>query len=292
MLSQQHYVLGVDRHPWWGDQPAPTLTGELDDPAVIERALGAVPPDVLIHCAGMVDVDACEKNPVKAFESNAELTQRLVRLVPPHCLFVYISTDSLFADDTPFATEATRPRPQTAYAESKWRGELAVQSTTSNHLILRTNFYGWSSGRKFTSAEWMHRALSDCEPVTFFDDLYSTPIYVVDLVERLRVLIQSGHRGIFHLGGRDRVSKYRFGELMAQVAHLPFEHVRKGSLRKAPLVARRPHEMSLNSGRFEQCTGLAVPDCLTGLRHFVANRGIPLSQRHYESLAAIQTAPN
>jgi dTDP-4-dehydrorhamnose reductase len=259
----------------------------------IERALRATGAlDVLVHCAGMVDVDACERHPLKAFASNAELVQRLARRIPSHCLIVYISTDSLFSNGRPFANESAHPQPHTVYAESKWRGEQVVRLSTANHLIIRTNFYGWSSGRKLTAAEWMYRALSTNEPVTLFDDLYFTPMYVVDLAKLLEVLIQSRHRGIFHLGGQDRVSKYRFGELMANAAGLPFTHVRKGSLSTAPLIAKRPHEMSLSSARFEQATGLTVPDCLTGLHHFLEDRGVPLSLRRHKSLATVQVPPN
>ena len=278
-LSRDHHVLGVDRHPWWGDRPLPLLIGDLLDPSLLERAIGTHPPDILIHCAALTDVDGCEKDPAKAYALNSDLTQAVAWQVPPSCAFVYISTDSLFSGEEAFATESQTPYPKSIYAKSKWRGERAVEAATSNHLIIRTNFYGWSSGRKVTAAEWMYAALAKSEPVTFFDDLFLTPIYVVDFVEQLRSLIQSGRRGIFHLVGRDRVSKYRFGELMAKTAGLSFEHVTRGSFKNAPLIAPRPNEMSLSSERFETATGISVPDCLTGLRRFLADRAVPLSQR-------------
>ena len=144
---------------------------------------------------------------------------------------------------------------------------------------MRTNFYGWSSGRKQTSAEWLYDALKRGEPITLFDDFFFTPIYVVDFVERLQGLIERRHCGIVHLGGRDRVSKAAFGALMAEAAGLSMQHVRRGSINDAPLLASRPKDMSLDSGRFVSLTGLALPDCAASLSAFLRDRERPLSAR-------------
>ena len=77
-----------------------------------------------------------------------------------------------------------------------------MQLATDRHLIVRTNFYGWSSGRKQTSAEWLHAALKTGQPITLFGDFFFTPIYIVDFVELLERLIETGYLGIIHLVGR------------------------------------------------------------------------------------------
>ncbi len=278
-LSRRHDVVGIDRHPWWGDRPANVILGDLTASGFIADIVGTVAPDVLIHCAAMVDVDACEQNPELAYTYNAEITKRLARAVSPRCLFVYISTDGIFRGDTPLASEEQLPLPRTVYGRSKLHGEWEVQLATDNHVIVRTNFYGWSSRRKQTAAEWLYDALAKDKPITLFEDFFFTPIYVVDFVERLEVLISGGHRGMFHLAGGARVSKSQFGMLMAEAAGFLMEQVRRGSIKDAPLIASRPKDMSLESRRFCEATGLQVPGCMSGVRRFIKDRGTPLSVR-------------
>ena len=60
-------VVGLDRHPWWGDQPANVHICDLTMPGLITDMVESVRPDVLVHCAAMVNVDACEQNPALAY---------------------------------------------------------------------------------------------------------------------------------------------------------------------------------------------------------------------------------
>lgn len=278
-LSRRHQVVGIDRHPWWGDQPAEVLLGELGTAGLISDAVASVAPDVLIHCAAMANVDACEQDPARAYACNANITRDIARAVPAHCLLVYITTDGIFMGDTPFANEELLPCPRTVYGRSKLHGEWDVKLATNNHLIVRTNFYGWSSGRKQTSAEWLYHALEIAQSITLFDDFFFTPIYVVDFVTRLDLLMEGGHRGTFHLCGKERVSKYQFGCLMAKAAGFSMKHVRRGSLHDSRLPAPRPEDMSLDSERFRKAVGVDVPECMHGIRRFLADRTRPLSVR-------------
>lgn len=279
MLSRRHQVVGIDRHPWWGERPAEVLLGDLETPGFIGDVVASVAPDILIHCAALANVDACEQDPARAYACNAEVTRLLASAAPPQCLVVYVTTDGIFAGDTPYATEETLACPRTVYGCSKLHGEWHVMHAAKNHLIVRTNFYGWSSGRKQTSAEWIYRALESRQPITLFDDFFFTPIYVVDFVARLKLLIEKKYRGIFHLCGKERVSKYRFGSLMAKAAGLSMEFVRRGSIDDGSLVATRPRDMSLSSERFRRVVGVDVPVCMPGLRRFLADRERSLEER-------------
>ncbi len=279
LLSRGHRVAGTDRHPWWGDQPATLIPGELADPSFLEELIRKTQPDCLIHCAAITDVDLCERDPALAAAMNADVTRRLVRAVSPGCRFVYISTDGLFQGDKPMVTEEEPPRPRTVYGKSKGQGEREVRLAGKQHLIIRTNFYGWSSGRKKTFGEWLYEGLRAGTPITLFEDFFFTPIYVSDLAENLAVLIEGGHQGIFHLGGRDRLSKYQFGKMLAEEAGFSLDSVRVGSLDRADFMVARPKDMSLDSGRFFRATGIPPPEARAGLIRFLKDRGRPLSRR-------------
>ena len=278
-LSRRHEASGADRNPWWGETPRVLFTGDLLDSRFLKDLAGRVKPQVLFHCAAMTDVDACEKDPESARAYNAGLPRTLAGLLPADCLFVYLSTDAVFGGTRPMAKEEDPPAPCNVYGRSKWEGEQAVRTACRNSLIVRTNFYGWSSGRKKTFAEWLWGCLERKEPVTLFEDFFFSPIYAVDLVERLEGLVENGHRGLFHLAGSERVSKHRFGMQMAQTGGLSAGSVRAGSVRQAGLAAQRGGDLSLDVSRFSRETGTGLPDCPQGLRRFFKDRGLSLSRR-------------
>ena len=279
MLSRHYDVVGVDRHSWWGDEPQELLLGDLEAPEFLRKTVAAVSPEILIHCAALANVDACEQDPARAHASHVLLTRRLVQAAPAGCLVIYVSSDGVFQGEAPFMTEEHAPSPRTVYGRSKLEGEREVALATSNHLIVRTNFYGWSSRRKQTAGEWLHHALETKQPVTLFTDFFFTPIYVVDFVERLARLLEHPYRGVIHLAGRDRLSKHAFGLLMAETGGFSAEAVRSGSLDEMALAAPRPKDISLSSARFVQLTGMDTPDGRSGLARFLADRHRPLSAR-------------
>jgi dTDP-4-dehydrorhamnose reductase len=285
-LSREHRVVGLDRHPWWGSRPAEILQGDLLSESFVADAVARVAPSVVVHCAAMVDVDACERQPDLADAYNAGITGRLARAAGPACLFIYITTDGIFQGDQPYRREEDEPKPLTAYGWSKLRGEHEVQAAGHNHLIVRTNFYGWSSGRKKTSAEWLFRALAGGERIVGFADFFFSPIYVVDFVDRLERLIRRPERGIVNLCGSERISKYDFAIALAAEAQLSASSIAKGSIDDADLAAPRPKDMSLSTARVSGILGEAMPDCRAGIRRFLSHRDATLERRFAAAVGA------
>lgn len=278
-LSRRYAVTGMDRHPWWGDEPQEVVVGDLGDARLIRQIMSAVQPSIIIHCAAVLQLQACEADPAQAFAVNTELAAQVASAAPRDCLVVYMSTDRVFEGGRGFAKEEDAPAPRTVYGRSKLQGEREVAQATDHHLIIRTAFYGWSSGRKTTSGEWFYQTLAGRRPATFFTDTFFTPIYVVDLVERLIPLVEGRARGIVHVGGRNRVSKDEFGRLMAELGRFSMDAIRSGSSGPAMKGGAEVTELSLNSERCVRLTGLEAPTIRDGLIRFLADRGRPLSAR-------------
>ena len=284
-LSARHRVVGFDRHPWWGSRPIELHEGDLADPHARRAFLAEAKPDLLVHCAALANVDECEKRPGDAYFVNGTLSGLIAREVPRECRVVYVTTDGIFRGDTPMRSETDVPCPRTVYGRSKLHGEWETQLATGNHVIVRTNFYGWSAGNKVTSGEWLYRALETGESITLFDDFWFTPIYVVDLVERLLALAAGAQTGTFHVVGGERVSKHEFGVRLAAAAGLSTGRVNRGSIAAAALLAPRPRDMSLSSAKVDALLGRPAPACASGLSRFIADRGRPLEER-FEAVSA------
>lgn len=246
-LGPRHTVMGMDRN-----EPDFTFKGkwvraDLLKGDHLKRAMQQMKPDLVIHTVAQVDVDSCERHPKKAEKINLGLTQKLLGTMPPGAKIVYISTDQVFNGRKSFFRESDAPQPVNIYGKTKLAAEEAIRRSARPHLILRTNFFGWSAGRKNNFGEWLLRSLREQKTICLFEDFYFTPIYAGTLAQVISTLLKRGAEGTFHIAGRDRTSKYSFGETLSKIANTPFSCVQKAKLGDANLRAPRPPDLSLGS---------------------------------------------
>ena len=226
-------------------------------------------PQVVIHTAAWVDVDGCQVNPTKAKESKETLTKLVVSASPKKAKIVYISTEQVFPGNKACAKESDPTRPINVYGRTKLAGEQIVQESGRPHLIVRTNFFGWSSGRKKTFGEWLIQSLREKQPIRLFTDFYFTPLYAGLMADRLEHLLKKDAQGVVHLGGRNRVSKYEFGKKLARMSGLSFGSVKDARMDSVASLAPRPKDISLNSGRAEALLGTQAPTLEKSLQLFL-----------------------
>lgn len=270
---QTYDVVGIDRNPWWGEHPVRLYAGDLRDQEFCRAVWADVAPDLVVHCAAMVNVDACEQDPGAAYAMNGDVTGVLARLTGTRGRFVYVATDSLFVGDRAMMTEQDVPCPRTVYARSKLHGEWNALLSGTPTLVARTNLYGWSAGVKRTFGEWLYGALATAAPVTLFDDAFFTPTYVVHLADMILRLADAHVHGVVNVVGSERISKYAFGLRLAELAGLPTSGVTRGSMADAGLAASRPRDMSLSSALVARYLGATPADVSTGLHDFIRDRG-------------------
>jgi nucleoside-diphosphate-sugar epimerase len=130
-------------------------------------ALGGV--DTVVHLAARVHVmQEVSSNPLESFRSvNVHGTERLARMAVEHGVrrFVYISSISIHGNSTGDSSyrEGDQVQPHSAYAVSKWEGELVLrkieQESDMEVVIVRPPLvYGPGVGGNFMRLmQWAHR---------------------------------------------------------------------------------------------------------------------------------------
>lgn len=176
---------------------------ELDitnEKAVLEY-VGKVRVDELIHCAALTSIRQCEEDKELAYRINVEGTRNLVRAASkcnPNCIFVYVSTASVFYGDRGYCTEFDIPYPKNFYNLTKLLGELVVsESGLANYLIIRTNFVPrkrWAYPKAFT-------------------DRFGTYLFSDDLALAIRHVMDQGLRGIVHVCGKEKLSMFDLAKI-------------------------------------------------------------------------------
>jgi dTDP-4-dehydrorhamnose reductase len=163
--------------------------------------IGKVHPDELIHSAALTGIRQCDNDKKKAYLTNVRGTRNLVKATAKYshsCLFVYISTASVFSGDEGGYTEEDVPNPKNLYSLTKLLGEYVVtESPLANYLILRVNF---APRQKYPYPK-------------AFIDRYAAYLFSDDLAAAIKRVIDDGSRGTIHICGEERLSMFDFAKI-------------------------------------------------------------------------------
>ncbi len=178
-------------------------------------------PDVVVNCAAMSDVSACDENRNEAWATNARAVKRLAK----HCVdararLVQLSTDFVFNGKRGPYDENARPDPVNYYGRTKLAAENAIREVgLSDWTIVRTVLlYGTAQQLSRSNVVlWMIDELSKGNTIHVVNDQWRTPTYVPDLADGIERVIDRDANGIFHVSGRDMVTIHELAETVADV---------------------------------------------------------------------------
>lgn len=194
-----------------------TLRGDLLDPSVIGRLLGASMADVVINCAALADIDRCEAEPDRSRAINTDLPRRLAAACAASDVrLVHVSTDAVFDGVGGPFVETDRPVPLSTYGRDKLAGEAAALAEDPSALVVRTNVVGWSPTGRRSLLEYFHGRLAAGEPAPGFVDLEFRPLPAPWFWPACRTLQSAGMVGVRHATGPELLSKFEFGLRVAR----------------------------------------------------------------------------
>lgn len=203
-------------------------------------------PDYVVHAAGLTSVELCEKNPDLAVKVNVNAAENVARACELRCVtLAHISTDHLFRGDRGFLNEDAPVDPVNAYGKTKAEAEMRVQDACSDALVIRTNFYGWGPSYRRSFSDWVFYNLKRNYPITLFNDVFYTPIYMGKLIQIVHQLFERFATGTFHVVSDERVSKYEFANQLASTFGLDKNLISEVSIHSQRNRVIRPRDMSL-----------------------------------------------
>lgn len=242
------------------------VVADLTDRSAVAELMAMHRPDVVVHAAGLTDVDACERAPDLAHRLHVEATGTLATIAAhAGAAFLHISTDHLWDGGKPMVSESEPPCPLNAYARTKLQGEEAALAGHPSALVLRTNFFGEGRPWRRSFSDWVLTGLSEGKNLRMFTDVFFTPIALGHLCPLLVEMADLKAQGIYHLAGGERLSKYEFGRLMARTFGFSESLIEPGNIANANLAAPRPRDMSLDCGKAAALLGRPLPGASAGI---------------------------
>lgn len=235
----------------------------------VEKLFDKTKPEVVILCAAMTNVDACEKQPLVANRVNAtgpELVARACKRSGARLL--HVSTDYVFdGSKTRKYTEDDVPRPISVYGSSKLAGERAVLATLPEAAVARPAvLYGWNPLEdKDNFVTWVLKKLRKGEKAPLFEDQRISPTFADDLARTLLELAEKDVSGVWHVSGPDCLDRPTCGRMIAETFGLDGKLVSPVPSSSVSLPAKRPRNSCLDVSKLEKFLGRKTMSFSEGL---------------------------
>ena len=170
--------------------------------------------DFAIICAGITDINYCEKNPDIAKEINVDSTIRLINhLKKSGTRVLFLSSNAVFDGSLQYVDYLHQTCPTTVYGITKVKVENYLLNRIGKDSILRlTKVIEPKAG--FIS-KW-ETLFSNNSAIPIYTNHYLSPIFLIEVLDAVLRILRSDNSGIYQLGGVTEISYLEFAKFHFQ----------------------------------------------------------------------------
>lgn len=216
----------------------------------IKNLFDEIRPAALVHTAAQSSPNICQKNPEESYLINVTASGNLAGLSADYAIpCAFTSTDLVFDGLNPPYRETDPVCPISYYGEQKVMAEQGMLERYPKTAVCRMPLmFGAVAAGATSFIQPFIKALQAGEELSLFTDEYRTPASGTTAAKGLLLALEKA-QGILHLGGKERVSRYEFGRLMAEALGLPPEKIKACQQKDVPMAAPRSPDTSLDSSQ-------------------------------------------
>ncbi len=236
-----------------------------------ERALSFAEefrPALIINCAALTAVDACEKRRSEAMAINGQAVENVVACARSvDADLIHLSSDYVFGGDRERPYREEDPlAPLSVYGESKVLGEEHALGY-SRGLVVRTSWVFGAGGHNFVRSI-VGAIKAGRGRLRVVSDQVGCPTYAPFLARAIWDLAAARAQGIVHYRNREPVSWFEFAREIAGLVDRKVE-VEPIPTSEYPLPASRPPYSVLDVNRFETIVSRRVESWGWGLDQYL-----------------------
>ncbi|MCC5942630.1 MAG: dTDP-4-dehydrorhamnose reductase [Balneolaceae bacterium] len=242
---------------------------DITDKSRVVEVLESESPDVVINCAAYTKVDKAESDREKAFSVNEEGVKNLAVFCKNAGIkMVHYSTDYVFpgelADRSKFPDgypEDAVCKPVNVYGASKRAGEVALEESGCDYLLIRVSWLCGRHGGNFVKT--MLRLAKERDEISVVDDQFGSPAFTFDVARKTDALLKQNANGMYHISSSGLISWADYAEQIFLDSGLSTS-VKRITTAEFPTEAKRP-AYSLLSNKKMESAGIKPLDWKDGL---------------------------
>lgn len=209
----------------------------------VENVISKTKPEVVINTAAMTQVDQCETEKEKCWQSNVTSVGYLVEVCKKNkAHLIHISTDFIFDGSHGPLDETEKPNPLSYYGESKLAAEVLIQKNSDYWTILRTVLvYGVTKDMSRSNIVlWVKKSLEEGKKINVVNDQWRTPTLAEDLAMGCYLAATKKVRGVFNISGSEMMTPYDIAIATAEFFKLDKSLIHQTDSIKFTQPAKRP----------------------------------------------------
>lgn len=146
--------------------------------------------DCIINCAAYTDVEGSETDRETAKKVNSTGVRNLVKIAERYnTKLIHFSTDYIYnSQSLEVLREDAKIDPINFYGQSKREGEIFIENSTSESIVIRTSWLYSEYGKNFVNT--MISKMMNNEKISVVNDQYGCPTYAKDLVNDVMKIIR------------------------------------------------------------------------------------------------------
>ncbi|MGA3326534.1 MAG: dTDP-4-dehydrorhamnose reductase [Terriglobia bacterium] len=199
--------------------PLTRAEADITDAEALRAALERIRPDLIVHPAGIPDIDICEADPALAFRVNYQGACNVADAARHvGAGLAHISTDAVFDGRkvTPYV-ETDPTAPITVYGRSKLQAEQAVKAL-ERHWIFRVSVL-FGPG-KINFVEKGLRKVAAGEEYKVASDQLGCATHTVDAGLKIMEVAEAGRYGLYHLANQGACTRFELARTAVDLAGL------------------------------------------------------------------------
>jgi dTDP-4-dehydrorhamnose reductase len=197
-------------------RPPPGVVGgiDLDDEAAVADLFAREQPSLIIQCAGVCDVENCERSPEFAWTVNVTAMSILLAHAPPTARIVYLSSDHVFSGESGPYDETSPTDPSSAYGRTRVAAEQIILRR-DNTLVIRSGpWIGPSASGRNGHLDWLRSRTERRMPTTVVADEARSVVWAEEAAHRVWDLAASSVTGIRHLATPRAIARPALAEYL------------------------------------------------------------------------------
>ncbi|MGB5899024.1 MAG: NAD(P)-dependent oxidoreductase [Geitlerinemataceae cyanobacterium] len=225
-----------------------TFQVNLKDFSQLQQHFQAVQPDAVVHAAACSQPNFCQSHPQESYAVNVTASGYMADLcADANIPCAFTSTDLVFDGSNPPYRETDPVCPINIYGEQKVAAERLMHDRYPRTAICRMPLmFGVVPPTAKTFIQAFLQTLEEGRRLSLFVDEFRTPVSGTTAARGLLLALEKWE-GILHLGGTERISRYDFGQMLAEVFNFPDAKIEACRQSDVPMMAPRSPDVSMDS---------------------------------------------
>lgn len=216
----------------------------------LKRIFNDVKPEAVIHTAAHSQPNFCQTNPKESHAINVIASCNIAGLCADNFIpCAFTSTDLVFDGLNAPYRETDAVCPVNLYGEQKAIAEADMLERYPMTAVCRMPLmFGAATPTAKSFIQPFIQTLQAEKELSLFRDEFRTPVSGTTAAKGLLLALEKVN-GIIHLGGKERISRYDFGQILVEVFQLPATGLKSCRQQDVKMAAPRPTDVSLDSSK-------------------------------------------